>query len=87
MDTMKFDPTTLTAKAGQPIQPTLDNSGGQIAHDFDITEGVPQPIKISAQPGQKTTGTFTIDTPGSYTYFCSQPGHEQAGMKGTLTVQ
>ena len=87
MDTMKFDPTTLTAKAGQPIQVTLDNSSGQIAHDFDITEGVPQPIKISAQPGQKATATFTIDTPGSYTYFCSQPGHEQAGMKGTLTVQ
>ena len=87
MDTMKFDPTTLSAKAGQPIQVTLDNSSGQIAHDFDITEGVPQPIKISAQPGQKATGTFTIDTPGTYPYFCSQPGHEQAGMKGTLTVQ
>jgi plastocyanin len=87
MDTMKFDPATLTAKAGQPIQLTLDNSSGQLIHDFDMTEGVPQPIKISAQPGQKATGTFTIDKPGSYTYFCSQPGHEQAGMKGTLTVQ
>jgi uncharacterized cupredoxin-like copper-binding protein len=87
MDTMKFDPTALRAKACQPIQVTLDNSSGQIAHNFDIIEGVPQPIKISAQPGQKATGTFTIDTPGSYTCFCNQPGHEQAGMKGTLTVQ
>jgi nitrite reductase (NO-forming) len=87
MDTMKFDPATLTAKAGQPIQVTLDNSSGQLAHDLDITEGVPQPIKISAQPGQKASGTFTIDKPGSYTYFCSQPGHEQAGMKGMLTIQ
>ena len=86
MDTMKFDPPTLTAKAGQPIQVTLDNTG-QLLHDFSITEGVSQPVKTIAQPGQKAVATFTIDKPGTYTYFCSQPGHEQAGMKGTLTIQ
>jgi plastocyanin len=87
MDTMKFDPATLTARVGQPIQLTLDNSAGQIVHDFDITDGVSQPVKISAQPGQKATGTFTVDKPGTYTYFCAEPGHQQAGMQGTLTVQ
>ena len=24
---------------------------------------------------------------GTYTYFCEVPGHEAAGMKGTLTVK
>jgi plastocyanin len=86
-DTLKFDPTALSARAGQPIQLTLDSSGGQLVHDFSITEGVSQPIAITSQPGQKATGTFTLDKPGTYTYFCSQPGHEQAGMKGTLTLQ
>jgi plastocyanin len=86
MDTMKFDPPTLSAKAGQPIQVTLDNTG-QLVHDFSVTEGVSQPVKTIAQPGQKAVTTFTIDKPGTYTYFCSEPGHEQAGMKGTLTIQ
>jgi len=87
MDAMKFDPATLTARAGQPIQLTLDNSGSALAHDFDITTGLPQPVTVIAQPGQKASLTFTVDKPGTYTYVCGQPGHEAAGMKGTLTVQ
>ena len=34
-------------------------------------------------------GTKTLSLnlpPGTYTFYCSVPGHEQAGMKGTLTV-
>src|SRR2546425_7480888 len=56
MDTMKFDPATLTAKAGQPIQVTLDNRG-QLVHDFDISDGPAQPVKISAQPSQTASAT------------------------------
>jgi uncharacterized cupredoxin-like copper-binding protein len=85
LDTMKFDPPSLTARAGQPIQVTLDN-GGQIVHDFAMTDGVAQPVSIIAQPGQTAVVTFTIAAPGTYTYVCKQPGHEQAGMKGTLTI-
>ena len=29
--------------------------------------------------------TATV-TPGTYIFYCSVPGHEQAGMKGVLTV-
>ena len=38
--------------------------------------------------GSGATSTVTADLkPGAYTFYCSVPGHEAAGMKGTLTVK
>lgn len=86
MDTMKFDPTTLTVKAGQPVEITVQNDG-QIVHDFSLKTGVAAPIEVNAQPKNKATGTFIVVTPGTYEFICAEPGHADAGMKGTLTVQ
>ena len=36
--------------------------------------------------GASTTAQFTAK-PGKYTYYCTLPGHEEAGMKGTLTIK
>jgi plastocyanin len=36
----------------------------------------------------KGVSSFKADLKaGTYTYFCEVPGHEAAGMKGTLTVK
>ena len=39
-------------------------------------------------PGETVDVTFAAPTkPGTYTYFCSFPGHYQVGMKGELIVK
>jgi mono/diheme cytochrome c family protein len=38
--------------------------------------------------GQGGTSELSVNLkPGSYTFYCSVPGHEEGGMKGTLTVK
>ncbi len=37
--------------------------------------------------GGKTSSIKVNLKPGTYTFFCSVPGHEAAGMKGTITVK
>jgi uncharacterized cupredoxin-like copper-binding protein len=83
---MKFEPASIAVKAGQPVELTL-KSEGSMPHDFSLSDGVSQPVKIETGPGQTARGTFTIDRPGTYTFIYSVPGHEAAGMKGTITAQ
>jgi plastocyanin/mono/diheme cytochrome c family protein len=53
-------------------------------HDFAI-KGVGKPTKLVKNGASAQT---TVDIkPGTYEFYCTVPGHEQAGMKGTLTVK
>lgn len=79
-----FTPSTVTLKAGQPVQLTFKNAG-QYPHNFTVSELNIQTKTI--QPGQEDTITFTPSKTGSFTYVCTVPGHEDRGMKGTLVVQ
>ena len=82
-DTMRFDPATLNIRANTPVTLTLDNSGAALVHDFVLDS--PQ-VKVEAQPNGRATGTFTVTAPGSLQFYCSQPGHREAGMVGSLLV-
>jgi plastocyanin len=57
-----------------------------ITHDISIKgNGIDQK---GPQVGQGGTSKVTADLkPGTYEFYCSVPGHEAGGMKGTLTVK
>jgi uncharacterized cupredoxin-like copper-binding protein len=79
---MWFDPDTIEATAGEPVNLTVVN-GGDVFHDLTIDE---LDLQIDVDPGQRATAGLEIDDPGEYDYYCSVPGHAGAGMRGTLTV-
>jgi plastocyanin len=80
---LKFDKSSLTAKAGK-VTLEMENPS-QIPHAVAIKgNGVDVDGKTV---GNGETSTASTDLkPGTYTFYCPVPGHEAAGMKGTLTV-
>jgi len=85
-DDFRMNPSTITVQAGQPLDVTFQN-GGEILHDFTAQQGLSKPVTILEEGGQSGTATITYNKPGTYKFFCSQPGHDQLGMHGTITVQ
>jgi plastocyanin len=80
---LSWSPTTETAKAGS-VTMTLDNPS-PVSHDIEISgNGVEKTADLVSQGSTSVTATLK---PGTYEYYCTVPGHKQAGMKGTLTVK
>ena len=77
-----FDQPTLRVDPGQHVHLSLQNSG-VIQHNLHV-EG--SSASLQADPGQTARGDFSFDTPGTYEFFCSIPGHKEAGMAGKLIV-
>jgi len=79
-----FVPNKLTFKLGQPVQLVLENKG-VIEHDFVVDRFN---VKMGVvQPGKTGTVTLTPNAKGTFQYYCSVPGHKEAGTTGTLVVQ
>ena len=80
---LKFDKTTLSAKAGT-VTITMTNPS-PIQHDVAIEgNGVEEKGDVVGQGG-KSVVTADLKA-GTYTFYCSVDGHKDAGMKGELTV-
>lgn len=85
--------------AGHLMFTTMKASGkaGDDTIDFDNPSSTPHNVAIEDSAGKKIAETKTISEgetstkvelePGTYTFFCSIPGHREGGMEGTLTIE
>lgn len=82
---LEYTTKSLTAKAGKV---SIDfTNAAPLAHNLTIETSSGQTVGATPtfQGGSKTL-TVTLKA-GTYKFFCTVPGHRQAGMEGTLTVQ
>ena len=86
MTEFKFDPSTIQHSNGKMVF-WLVNSGST-QHDMAIRDSSGKTIATSELVSAGDTKEFDVSSilAGSYTFYCTQPGHEASGMKGTLTI-
>jgi plastocyanin len=82
---LKFDPSNINAKAGTATV-NFDNPAS-LAHDVILDDSSGTEVGHTELITQSKASFTTTLKPGTYTFFCNVPGHEQAGMKGTITVK
>lgn len=82
---LAFEQSPDTIAAGE-VKIALELTGN-LEHDV-VIEGVggDEPIVDGTDGEGIYVGDVTLE-PGSYTYYCSIPGHRAAGMEGTVEVQ
>jgi plastocyanin len=83
---IEYDTDSLTAKAGS-LTIDFDNPNPALPHDVCVEQGAKELGCSDQVTGSATTLALSDLKPGEYTFYCSVPGHEESGMKGTLTVQ
>lgn len=76
-----FSPDEISVQAGEDVAIAL--TAEDVEHDVTV-KGVGH--VVHANKGQTEAGGLRIDEPGTYAFWCSVPGHKQAGMTGTITV-
>ena len=81
---LAFDKTELTGKPG--TVKIVESNPSPVPHNIAL-EG---PGVAEEGPVVPKGGTSQVEADlkaGSYTFYCSVPGHREAGMEGTLTVK
>jgi len=80
---LRYDQKTVHAHAGRIKIVFLNRSA--IKHNVNVENGEHE-LGKTATIVHGTTTVFVTLKAGKYNYYCSVPGHEDAGMHGTLIV-
>lgn len=98
---MAFSTKEITVKKGAPVKVVLNNEDS-LLHDFSVDK-LPAKLKeskgddhahssgsavhVAADAGKTGSVEFTPTEAGTYTFYCTVPGHKDSGMVGKLIVQ
>ncbi|MDY6789507.1 MAG: cupredoxin domain-containing protein [Candidatus Nanohaloarchaea archaeon] len=78
-----YSPSSIELEKGQKVKVVFKNVGS-IAHDIKFGKAG---IKTEViQAGKTDTITFTAPETGTYSFWCTVPGHRSAGMEGEMHV-
>lgn len=101
-DTMRFIPSSISARQGETIRFIVKNSG-QVKHEFvmgtdkelkqhyELMKKFPEmghadPNQVTVAPGKTGEVIWQFTKAGKVDFACLQPGHFDAGMKGIISV-
>jgi plastocyanin len=80
---LKFDKSSLTAKAGK-VTIVMDNPSS-LPHAVEIEGNGVEVAGDTVEKGGVSKASAELKA-GKYEFYCPVDGHKQAGMEGTLTV-
>jgi uncharacterized cupredoxin-like copper-binding protein len=94
-DSLRFTPSTVQVKAGESVRFVLTNSGTAV-HEFQVgpadkvaadeVDGVIVVEKDELEQGTTRAVDYTFVNTGAFAFACHEPGHYEAGMKGTVDL-
>jgi uncharacterized cupredoxin-like copper-binding protein len=80
------------------VQKEVKAKAGQVSIEFTNPQSLSHDVAVESSSGEevgatelvaggKAVTTISDLKPGKYTFYCTVPGHREAGMEGTLTVE
>ncbi len=102
-DTMRFTPSSIAAKKGETIRFVVKNSGKlkhemvigtdkQLREHAAVMKKFPEmehddPNHVVVDPGKSGELVWQFTKSGTVGFACLQPGHFEAGMRGSIAVR